>query len=198
MPLPGTVRVKLSSEAAEYVSLTPVVVRDMPVRELVEQMLGITGKSEARVRELLLRGTLVSGASRYRWTGWEADRDAIASLLAGFPDPMPGRSFSPAHCVRISLHGGKVPIEISRESGSRKPLFHRTSFWDRMMELAGTAGPRYLDYSYRERADVYQARISAEMATQVRSASGALKYSVLREQIRASALDAADLYVVRP
>jgi len=56
MPLPQTIRVKLSSEAAEYVSVTQVVMRDMPVRELVELMLGITGKDETRLCELLLRG----------------------------------------------------------------------------------------------------------------------------------------------
>jgi len=64
MALPPIVRVKLSSEAAESISITPVVVREMPVRELVEYMLGVTGKDEARIRELLLRGSLVSGASR--------------------------------------------------------------------------------------------------------------------------------------
>src|SRR5438874_1143259 len=73
MALPDKVRVKLSSEAAEGISITPVVAREMPLRELVEYMLGVTGKDEGRVRELLLRGTLVSGASRFRWAGWEAD-----------------------------------------------------------------------------------------------------------------------------
>ena len=72
MALPPTVRVKLSSEAAESISITPVVVQEMPVGELVEYMLGVTGKDEARIRELLLRGSLVSGASRFRWTGWDA------------------------------------------------------------------------------------------------------------------------------
>ena len=85
MPLPETVRVKLSSEAAGYVSITPVVVREMSTRELVEHMIAITGKNEARVRDLLLRGTLVSGASRFRWTGWEADAQEVVSLLATFP-----------------------------------------------------------------------------------------------------------------
>ena len=70
MSLPATVRVKLSSEAAGSISITRVVVQDLPVRDLVEHMLGITGKDEARVRELLLRGALVSGASRFRWSGW--------------------------------------------------------------------------------------------------------------------------------
>src|SRR5579863_235688 len=94
MSLPETVRVKLSSEAAGYVSVTPVVVREMPTRDLVELMLGITGKDEARVRDLLLRGTLVSGASRFRWTGWEADRERSVRCCRPFrtptqPGPLP-------------------------------------------------------------------------------------------------------------
>ena len=93
--LPETIRVKLSSEAADYVSITPVLVQELPLRELVGHMLGLTGKDEKRIRELLLRGTLVSGASRFRWTGWDADSDGIRHLLAGFPDPEPARLFDP-------------------------------------------------------------------------------------------------------
>jgi hypothetical protein len=96
MSLPDSVRVKLSSEAAESISITPVVVRDIPMRELIEHMLGITGKDVPRLHELLLRGTLVSGASRFRWSGWDADPDAIRSLLATFPDPDPLRPSPPS------------------------------------------------------------------------------------------------------
>jgi hypothetical protein len=92
--LPETIRVKISSEAAESLSLTPVVVREMPVRELVQAMLGTAGKDQARIHELLLRGSLVSGASRFRWQGWDADREAIASLLQSFPDADPRRPFA--------------------------------------------------------------------------------------------------------
>src|SRR5256886_3691202 len=91
MSLPDSVRVKLSSEAAESISITPVVIRDIPIRELIEHMLAITGKDAPRLHELLLRGTLVSGASRFRWAGWDADREAIESLPATFPDPDPQR-----------------------------------------------------------------------------------------------------------
>src|ERR1051326_4996690 len=84
--LPQTIRVKLSSEAAESIALTPVVVQEMAVRELVEHVLGVTGKDEARIRDLLLRGTLVSGASRFRWQGWEAEMEALRELLGTFPD----------------------------------------------------------------------------------------------------------------
>jgi hypothetical protein len=109
MSLPATVRVKLSSEAAGSISITRVVVQDLPVRDLVEHMLGITGKDEARVRELLLRGTLVSGASRFRWTGWEADLDGLRELLATFPGDDPARPFASARCVRAVLRGGRQP-----------------------------------------------------------------------------------------
>ncbi len=99
MALPPTVRVKLSSEAAESISITPVVVQEMPVRELVEYMLGVTGKDEARIRELLLRGSLVSGASRFRWTGWGAVEKICASCWPPFPIPTP-RAGSPRRIAR--------------------------------------------------------------------------------------------------
>src|SRR6185295_10049209 len=111
MALPDRIRVKLSSEAAEGISITPVVAREMPLRELVEYMLGVTGKDEARVCELLRRGTLVSGASRFRWSGWEADGPAVSELLRTFPDPDPTRPFAPERCVRAILRGGRQPVE---------------------------------------------------------------------------------------
>src|SRR5438067_8789938 len=160
MPLPDTIRVKLSSEAAEYVSITPVVVQEMPVRDLVEHMLGITGKDAARVRDLLLRGTLVSGASRFRWPGWEADQEAVRSLLATFPDAEPDRPFAAASCVRTVLRGPRQPVGISREIGSSRGvmarILRRMSFWDLLMEIATSGTPQYTGYSYRDRADVYQ------------------------------------------
>lgn len=197
MSLPATVRVKLSSENAEYVSLTPVVVQELPVRDLVEHMLGITGKDEARIRELLLRGTLVSGATRFRWTGWEADVPSIRALLAGFPDPDPARPFDPARCVRAILRTTRQPIEIPKEAGMRKPLFRRTSFWNVLMEVAAASTPRYEDYSYRDRVDVYHATLAIESGVRLRQSVSLLKYTKLKEQIAGAALEAVDLYLIR-
>src|ERR1035441_8425425 len=106
MALPQTVRVKLSSEEAGAISITPVVVQELPVRDLLEHLLGVTGKDEPRIREVLRRGTLVSGASRFRWTGWEADAEGVTELLAGFPDADPSRPFAAGRCVRAVLRGG--------------------------------------------------------------------------------------------
>ena len=120
MSLPATIRVKLSSEAAEGISITRVVVQDLAVRELIEHMLGLTGKDEARIHELLLRGSLVSGASRFRWTGWDADPAAIRELLATLPGDDPTRAFSATRCVRAVLRGARQAIDIPRAAGARK------------------------------------------------------------------------------
>jgi hypothetical protein len=197
MSLPDTVRVKLSSEAADYVSLTPVVVQELPLRDLVEHMLGVTGKDEARVRDLLLRGTLVSGATRFRWTGWETAAGSLLPLFASFPDPEPARPFDPARCVRAILRTTRQPIEIPKEAGLRKPLFGRTSFWNVLMEVAAAGSPRYEDYSYRDRVDIYNGSLSLESGVRLRQAASLLKYTRLREQIAAAALEAVDLHTVR-
>ena len=197
MSLPATVRVKLSSEAAEGISITRVVVQDLAVRELVEHMLGITGKDEARIRELLLRGTLVTGASRFRWTGWNADAASLRELLATFPDGDPARPFAPASCVRAVLRGGRQAIPIPREAGARKPLLRKGSFWDLLMETAAAGPLRYLHYSYKDRADCYRLDPSPASAEKLRAAAALVRYSTLREQIRAAGFVWVELYVER-
>ena len=202
MSLPATVRVKLSSEAAEGISITRVVVQDLPLRDLVEHMLGITGKNEGRVRELLLRGTLVSGASRFRWTGWEAELDGLRELLATFPGDDPARRFASGRCVRAVLRGGRQAIHIPREAGARKPpllkkWLRKASFWDVLMELAATGEIRYLHYSYKDRADCYRFDMPLAATEKLRAAGEVVKYTSLREQIRSAGFVWAELYVER-
>jgi hypothetical protein len=197
MPLPATVRVKLSSEVAESISITPVVLRDIPIRELIEHMIGITGKDESRLHELLLRGTLVSGASRFRWSGWDADREAIREVLASFPDPDPERRFAPELCIRAALRGPGRRIEIPREIGQRKPLFRRSSFWDTLMGVAASSELRYVDYVYRERADCYSATLSLAALERLRESARLVKYSTLQQQILHTNLESVDLFVTR-
>jgi hypothetical protein len=197
MALPQTVRVKLSSEVAEAISITPVVLQELPVRELVEHLLGIAGKDESRIREILRRGTLVSGASRFRWAGWEADLESLRELLATFPDADPARPFAAAGCIRATLRGGRHAIEIPREAAGRKSWFQRKTFWDLLMEVVGASGPAYSGYSYRERADRYLRAFTPAETERVRAAASAVRYSALRDRIQSVGFAAAELYVTR-
>jgi uncharacterized protein with GYD domain len=197
MALPQTVRVKLSSEVAEAISITPVVLQELPVRELVEHLLGIAGKDEPRIREMLLRGTVAIGATRFRWAGWEADRESLRELLATFPDADPARPFAAAGCIRATLRGGRHAIEIPREAAARKSLFQRKTFWDLLMEVAGASGPAYSGYSYRDRADRYLREFTPAEIECVRAAASQVRYSALRDQIRSVGFAQAELYVTR-
>jgi hypothetical protein len=197
MALPLTVRVKLSSEAAEAISLTPVVVQELPIRDLVEHMLGVTGKDEARIRELLLRGSLVSGASRFRWAGWQQDAGSLCALLATFPDPDPSRPFAVAACVKVILRGGRSPIEIPRDAVSRKSLFQRQTFWEQLMQVLGEGAAVYAGYSYRERTDRYTRPVTAVDMERIRAAAESVKFSTLRDQIRATPFHTAEMHALR-
>lgn len=197
MALPQTVRVKLSSEAAGAISLTAVVVQEIPIRELVEHMLGVTGKDEPRIRDLLLRGSLVSGASRFRWAGWQADLESLRELLASFPDPDPSLPFAAERCVRALLRGGRQMLDIPREAAARKGLLQRETFWDVLMGVVSAAPAAYSGYSYRDRADRYVCELTPAQTERVRGAAGAVRYSTLRDQIRTVAFAQAELYVTR-
>jgi hypothetical protein len=196
MPLPPAIRVKLSSEEAGAIAITPVVVQEIPVRELIEHALGFAGKDEARIGQILLRGTLVTGASRFRWEGFRTDAEDLRAALAAFPDPDPALPFAPGRCLRAVLRGGRQAIEIPRETAARKRLFAPAAFWDALME-AVAAGAAYADYSYRHRADRYTHAFSAAEIERLRAAAGSLKYNTLRDQIRTVAFTTAELHASR-
>jgi len=185
-------QVKISSEDAGSIALTPVVVQEMPVRDLVELMLGLTGKDAQRIAELLKRGTFVSGASRFRWAGIEMD---VSELLTAFPNSDPSRPFVTARCVKAVLRGGPSRIEIARETMTKKRLLKSDCFWDVLIDAA--ASPKYIDYSYKEKADLYRAPLQIQSAKRIKDAASLLAYSVLAAQVQALVLDAVDFYLPR-
>lgn len=197
MALPETIRVKLSTEAVGAISITPVVVEDIPLRDLVGRMLGLTGKDAARVRELLLRGTLVSGASRFRWAGFDAAVAEIDALLEEFPGPEPTRPFVPARCVRAVLTGPRTRIEIAAAAGAKRRFLRRKSLWDAVLRAAGEGAIEYVEYSYRERADIYHCRLSARAAGELRASAALAAFTQLEALLRAGGYDAIDLIVER-
>ncbi|MGC8794589.1 MAG: hypothetical protein ACP5U2_14485 [Bryobacteraceae bacterium] len=197
MGLPAALRVKLSSEEAAYLAMTPVVVQEMALRDLIELALAAVGKDPERIAELLLRGALVSGATRFRWDGFRPDPEELAALLASFPDPEPQRPFAAERCVRAVLSGPFCRIEISRRAGAQRRWLRQRSFWDVLMEEAARAGLEYREYSYKDRADCYRLILSPGSARRLREQAGLLRYSTLEDRVRAGGFEQIEFYVLR-
>jgi hypothetical protein len=197
MALPDSVSVKLSSEAAGGIALTPVVVQALPFVELLELIVAAIGKHPQRIAEILRRGTLVSGATRYRWQGWNESEQDIAAYLDALPNPEPDRLFNAAHCVRAVLRAPAMQVEILPAIGQQKRLFHNRSFWDVLVAIASSARPAYVAYSYKERADRYRLVLPQPEARALREAGALLKPSALAKQVEANVFEAVDLFVER-
>ena len=198
MPLPDTVRVRLSSDEGGTISITPVVVRDLPVGELIGLLVGVAGNDAGRIRHLLRGGTLLSGATRFRWSGWDAAIVDIEESLAGYPDPDPARPFSAEQCGRaVFIRADGRRIEIPREAGARKRFLRRSSFWDALLKLVAGEQARYAGYSYGEKADCYHVELPPAAAAAVRSSATMLSYTTLARQLVSAKLTSIDLYVSR-
>ena len=197
MALPERISVKISSEAAGSISITPVVRQELAAAQLVENILRVTGKNAGRVRDVLRQGTVINGASRFRWEPLQASVEDVAGALAGFPDPEPGRAFDAGRCVRARLSGGRAPIELGRDAVSRRRFLRRRSFWDAVLEAAAKVTPSYRDYSYGDRADVYSAELTTEAVELLRESAGLLTYSSLAESVRGFRFNRLELWVER-
>lgn len=197
MALPHHIAVKLSSEAAEAVALTPVVVQQIPVREFIETLLGVAGKDEARLQEILKRGSLTAGATRYRWAGFDVQREELDRVLREFPDPEPARAFAAQACTQVTLVAGARRVEIQRDAGAKRRLLRRTSYWDVLLEVAVAAEPRYHTYSYRHQADQYQAALTEPASQRLHQEASRLAYSSLITQVTRATWTRLELLVPR-
>jgi hypothetical protein len=184
MALPAEFRVKLSTERAESIALTRVVVEPMSPGRLFDVLVGIAGKDVARIREILERGSAISQATRYRWEPIDASAEEVASLLRAYPDPDPSRRFDPNACTKIVLRGAGGlggQIELSRQAASQRRLFRPASFWDVVIALGV---PRYQTYSYREQADCFELDLDEGRRAQIHEAASLLKSGTLAGGIR--------------
>ncbi len=195
MAAPETVRVKLSSEAAGTISLTPVVIRDMPLRELIEAIAAVRGKDAGRIAETLKLGSVTEGATRFRWQPMELSEVDMASALAFLPDDEPARAFDAARCTQAHFTGPGIRITVTRELAEARRLFRRTSFWSQLPRIAGAV--EYVAYSYRERADIFRAPLSVEQREGIRAALPALKHAALARRIHMAQFDAIEFIVMR-
>ena len=195
MPVPENVRVKLSSEAAEFVALTPVVVREMPFRELLEHVLSATGPDPARVRDILKRGSLVSGATRFRWQGWESEAEELHAAIAELPQPEPGRPFAAERCQRVVLIASATRIDLSKEAAEQRRLFKQRCYWQCLMEEA--VSPDYVTYLYKDHADHYRVLLTKEQRQRLKAGAALLKFDAMAKHIQHVAFDRMDLMVTR-
>lgn len=198
MPFPPTIRVKLISDDAGSISLTAVRVREMTPAELVGLIVMQTGKDPRRVRKLLSGGTFISGSSRLRWEKLDVEDDELDTLLAAFPDPEPERAFEPGSCRLAVFHtAGRQPIEVTRQAGERRRLFRRCCFWDTMLAALKGEQAEYSTYSYSEKADCYQVRLSQPACSRIRDAATLLAYNRVMRRLRDEPLVSVELYTAR-
>ncbi len=178
MGFPEKISVRFTEEEADYVSMRPIRRQAFTAEELVGMILTATGKHAERIGEILHAGTLVYNMYRYWWERLDVEAEAVAEILARFPDDDPTRVFRAEECVAVLLEsGGQPPVaapalsavqgatfEVGRDTASRKRLFRSRSFWDCLLDLVpqGGTGPVYQDYSYARRADVYALSLTPE------------------------------------
>ncbi len=171
MPLPETIAVKYTEEEAEYLSMRPLVRQTFRAPELVDMIVQVSGKDPARVQQILRAGTVVFHSFRYWWQGFDPDPAALAEILATYPDADPARPFRAADCTEVILESSGSPprhsLRITKESAAKsgplqkitRALRHQPSFWQILMNFADEAQaqprPRYREYSYTRRADLY-------------------------------------------
>jgi hypothetical protein len=193
--LPPTVRVRISSDAAGAIALTPVVVQDLTITELLDHMLAVCGRDIERMRELLHRGSMVNGASRFRWEGFAADADDLGVALESLPGPDPSRPFNAALCYQAILRSGSHPLTIPREHADKRGLLRRRTLWDALIAPAGTA--TYANYSYREKADVYRVGLTADAQRALLEACRRSPFASLARQLESAPVLAIEYYVKR-
>jgi hypothetical protein len=199
MPLPETISVRYTDEEAGYVTVRPIVRQSFRLDELLDMVLSVAGKDVARVRQLLHSGTVVYHFFRYSWTGFDADEAELAAALARFPDADPSRPFAADQCtLAIFESGGVKPrhlMELSRAAASKRRMFRRQSFWERLLEIAVNEKVSYHGYSYGRRADLYRFDLNSENVLQIAQGVTRLAPRGLQPLIRVLHESASILFV---
>jgi hypothetical protein len=188
VPLPETISVRYTEEEAGYVTVRPLVRQTFSMDELLDMILSVAGKELTRVQQLLHSGTVVYHFYRYTWTGFDADEAELAAALAKFPDADPSRLFMPNLCTNAVFDGPGVNprhlLDLVKDSASRRRIFRRESFWQRLMDIASEENLMYEKYSYSRHADLYRVFIDSENVLKISEAADQLAPRYLRTSLR--------------
>ena len=195
MSLPDPVPVRITSEGAESIGLSAVVAQQMPLDELLNYILGVTGKDPVRIEEILARGSFIAGGSRFRWQGVAPEGSELRDRLSRFPDPEPERPFRKDQCIRAVLRGGPRTLTIDRSAGAKKRWFRTNTFWDELLTVC--VDPEYVTWSYREKADLYRSTLTPEALARLQNSAGLLAFSSLDRQVRSNMWKTVELFVTR-
>jgi len=213
VPLPETIAVKYTEEEAEYLSMRPLVRQTFRAPELVDMIVQVAGKDSTRVQQILRAGTIVFHSFRYWWQGFDPDAAALAEILAKYPDADPARPFRAADCTEVILESSGSPprhsLRITKESATQASPLHKIarilrnkpSFWQVLMNFAEEAQPRprYREYSYTRRADLYSiALTAAQIARLAQEASRHAPRTVRAELLEPPAISQIVFLCPRP
>ncbi|MGA9570241.1 MAG: hypothetical protein WBS17_09145 [Candidatus Acidiferrales bacterium] len=198
MPLPETIAVKYTEEEAEYLSMRPLVRQTFRSPELVDMIVQVAGKDSARVQQILRAGTIVFHSFRYWWQGFDPDVAALAEILSKYPDADPGRPFRAADCSEVILESSGSPprhsLSITKDSVAKaanplhkiaRALRNKPTFWQVLMNFAEAAQPRprYREYSYTRRADLYSIALTAQQIAHLAQEASSHAPRALRAEI---------------
>jgi len=171
------------------VSIRPVMRMALRPEQLLELILGVTGKHAERVEQILRSGSVAAGGYRYWWEAVEMDGDELDAQLATFPDADPARPFAAARCTMVIAEaaGSMTALaEFAAEAAARRRTFRRRSFWDALLAAAAEQAPSYRSYSYARRGDFYALEL-AEARRKI-LAEEARQFGVGDVKIQAAAL----------
>jgi hypothetical protein len=211
VPLPESIAVKYTEEEAEYLSMRPLVRQTFRAPELVDMIVQVAGKDPARVQQILRAGTIVFHSFRYWWQGFDPDPAALGEILAMYPDADPSRPFRAAGCVEVILESSGSPprhsLRITREAATKssplqkiaRALRNKPSFWQVLMNFAEEARPRYREFSYARRGDLYSIALSPDqIARLAREASHHAPRSLRAELLEPPAISQIVFLCLRP
>ncbi len=191
---------RFTEEDAGYVTVRPIVKQTFRLSELADMVVSVTGKNPSRVQQIFRAGSIVYNGYRYWWDGFSSGEIEVSGLLAQFPDDDPARLFNPAQvsAVALEIGGGaqRTLISIARDESSAKKLFHKQSPWDVLLIAVRDSAPRYEKYSYADRADVFRAYLSSELATALLKQMSEASPRPLRRKLAALKPPAAILFFV--